>query len=156
MKLLDILNPASIKAPLSSTDKRGVINELVDLLARPADGSASRITDAQALKDAVWARETTRTTGIGHGLAIPHGKCGGVTDLAMAIGKPAVPIDFAAIDEKPVSLVVLLASPTDRTTDHIQALAKVSRLILMQDFREAIYNATSAEEIYRLLKQHDA
>ncbi len=156
MKLLDILNPASIKAPLSSTDKRGVINELVDLLAMPAGGSPSRVTDAQALKDAVWARETTRTTGIGHGLAIPHGKCGGVSDLAMAIGKPAAPIDFAAIDEKPVSLVVLLASPSDRTTDHIQALAKVSRLILMQDFREAIYNAGSADEIYRLLQQHDA
>jgi fructose-specific phosphotransferase system IIA component len=150
MNLLDILSPECIKAPLASSDKRGIIDELVDLL-----GAQRKVSDAGALKEAVWSREQTRTTGIGMGLAIPHGKCPGVTALAMAIGKPASPVEFQAIDNKPVRLVILLASPPDRTSDHIQALARVSRLMTMESFREAIYAAANAEEIYSLLKQHE-
>ncbi len=146
MNLLDILTPESIKAPLESTDKRGVIDELVDVLA-----GAGQVTQADALKEAVWVREQTRTTGIGHGLAIPHGKCEGVASLAMAIGKPAEPLDFEAIDSQPVKLVVLLASPVDRTSDHIQALARISRLMTLDDFRERIYGADDAAQIYELL-----
>jgi fructose-specific phosphotransferase system IIA component len=150
MNLLDILNPACVKVPLVATDKKGAIDELVDLLAE-----AGKVSDASALKEAVWARETTRTTGIGHALAIPHGKCEGVPDLAMAIGKPAEPIDFNSIDNKPVRLVVLLASPLDRTSDHIQALARISRLMTVEEFRTRIYEAASADEIYDLLQQQE-
>lgn len=150
MNLLDILTPDSIKAPLTSTDKQGVISELVDLLAQ-----TGRVRDPAALKDAVWTREQTRTTGIGHGLAIPHGKAAGLDSLAMAIGKPAQPMDFQAIDGRPVRLVVLLASPTDRTSDHIQALARITRLMTMEDFRERIYNAASAQEIYDLIRSQE-
>lgn len=150
MNLLDILSPESVKVPLDAHDKKGAIDELVDLLA-----ASGKVNDPQALKEAVWARETTRTTGIGHALAIPHGKCEGVPDLAMAIGKPAEPIDFASIDNKPVRLVVLLASPLDRTSDHIQALARISRLMTVEEFRNRIYDASSAEEIYDLLQQQE-
>jgi len=127
-----------------------VIHELVDVLA-----ASGRVTEPSALKDAVWAREQTRTTGIGHGLAIPHGKCAGMTALSMAIGKPAAPMDFEAIDGKPVRLVVLLASPPDRTSDHIQALARISKLMTMDEFRERIYAAGSAQEIHDLLRSQE-
>lgn len=147
MNLLDVLSINCIRCPLVATDKKGVIDELVDLLA-----AAGRVPDAKALKDAVWTREQTRTTGIGHGLAIPHGKCPGMPQLAIAIGKPAKPMDFEAIDGQPVKLVVLLASPPDRTSDHIQTLAQVSRLMIKDQFREQIYAAQSAQEIYDLLK----
>lgn len=150
MNLLDILDPASIKVPLQSSDKKGIIDELVDLLA--ANG---KVNDPKALKEAVWMRETTRTTGIGYALAIPHGKSEGVPDLAMAIGKPSEPIDFQSIDNRPVKLVVLLASPLDRTSDHIQALARISRLMTVEEFRNRIYDATTAEEIYDLLQQQE-
>lgn len=150
MNLLEILSPACVKVPLETGDKKSIIDELVDVLA--ADG---KVTDPQALKDAVWARETTRTTGIGHALAIPHGKCEGVPDLAMAIGKPARPVDFESIDNKPVRLVVLLASPLDRTSDHIQALARISRLMTVEEFRNRIYDAASAQELYELLQQQE-
>jgi fructose-specific phosphotransferase system IIA component len=150
MNLLDILSINCIKAPLASADKLGAIGELVEVLA-----ATGRVRDAAALKDAVWTREQTRTTGIGHGLAIPHGKSGGVESLAMAIGKPAKPMDFQAIDAKPVRLVVLLASPPDRTSDHIQALARISRLMTMEDFREKIYAAQSPEEIFELIKAQE-
>lgn len=150
MNLLDILSPACIRAPLVGTDKKSVIDELVDVLA-----AAGRVSDSKALKDAVWQREQTRTTGIGHGLAIPHGKCPGMSGLSMAIGKPSTPMDFEAIDGKPVKLIVLLASPPDRTSDHIQALARISRLMTMDQFREQIYAATTSQEIYDLLKTQE-
>jgi mannitol/fructose-specific phosphotransferase system IIA component (Ntr-type) len=78
-----------------------------------------------------------------------------MTALSMAIGKPAQPMDFEAIDGKPVKLIVLLASPPDRTSDHIQALARISRLMTMDEFRERIYAAQSAQEIYELLKSEE-
>ncbi len=150
MNLLDILSPQCVVAPLAATDKRGVINELVDVLA-----ASAKVSDAQGLKDAVWTREQTRTTGIGHGLAIPHGKSAGMPNLAMAIGKPAQPMDFEAIDGQPVKLIVLLASPPDRTSDHIQALARISRLMTMDDFRNQIYAASTPQEIYALLESKE-
>jgi fructose-specific phosphotransferase system IIA component len=150
MNLLDILNPACVKAPIAATGKKDAIDELVDLLV-----TAGRVSDGKALKDAVWTREQMRTTGIGAGLAIPHGKCAGMPGLAMAIGKPASPMDFEAIDGKPVRLVVLLASPPDRTGDHIQALARISRLMMMEQFRERIYAAATGDEIYDLLKSQE-
>jgi fructose-specific phosphotransferase system IIA component len=150
MNLLDILAPQCIKAPLAATDKRGVINELVDLLAY-----AGLVQDAESVKEAVWVREQTRTTGIGVGLAIPHGKSAGMSSLAMAIGKPAKPIDFEAIDGQPVRLVVLLASPPERYGDHIQALARISRLMTLDQFREQIYATQSAAEIFELLKSQE-
>ncbi|MBM4108484.1 MAG: PTS sugar transporter subunit IIA [Phycisphaerae bacterium] len=151
MNLLDVLTPESIRAPLQATDKWGVIAELVDVL-----GAAGKVKDVKALKEAVWTREQTRTTGIGNGLAIPHGKCAGMPGLAMAIGKPAQPMNFEAIDGQPVRLIVLLASPPDRTSDHIQALARISRLMTMDEFREKVYAAQTAEQIHELLKSQEA
>jgi len=151
MNLLDILSPDAIRVPLKATDKRGVIDELVDLLRE-----VGRVKDTESLKNAVWTREQTRTTGIGRGLAIPHGKCSGLEGLAMAIGKPAEAIDFEAIDNQPVRLVVLLASPPDRTSDHIQALARVSRLLGVESVRQGMYDASTADEIYELLKGQEA
>lgn len=151
MKLLDIISPDCIKAPLATGDKQGVIGELVDVLA-----AVGRVRDAKGLKDAVWAREQTRTTGIGNGLAIPHGKCAGVEQIAVAIGKPSAPMDFQAIDNKPVRLIVLLASPPDKTSDHIQALAHIARLMTMDQFREQVYAATSAAQIFELLRSQES
>ena len=150
MNLLDILSPSCIRVPLGTTDKKGVIGELVDLLA-----DAGKVSDPDDLKEAVWTRETARTTGIGYSLAIPHGKSAGVPDLAMAIGKPSEPIDFSAIDNKPVRLVVLLASPLDRTSDHIQALARISRLMASEEFRSQIYQASTSAQLLELLQSRE-
>ncbi len=151
MKLLDLITVDCIKAPLASDNKRGAIDELIDLLA-----GLGKVLDAPSLKEAVWAREQTRTTGIGHGLAIPHGKCPGMPSIALAIGKPSRPMEFQAIDGRPVRLVALLASPPDRTSDHIQALAHITRLMMMEDFREQIYAAPTREDVYELIRQHES
>ena len=151
MNLLQIVSMDCIKAPLTATDKKGVIDELVDVLH-----AAGKTGDPEPLKEAVWTRESTRTTGIGHALAIPHGKSETVKDLAMAIGVPAQPLDFASIDGRPVKLVVLLASPLDRTSDHIQALARISRMMAIEDFRERMYAADNAQQIFDLITEQEA
>jgi fructose-specific phosphotransferase system IIA component len=150
MRLTDILKPERIKVPLAATGKRGVIEELVGLLA--ADGA---VTDRERVLQAVLERESTRTTGIGGGLAIPHGKCSGVGDLAMALGKPAAPVDFESIDGKPVNLVILLVSPTDRTGPHIQALARISRIMSVDAFRHKLAAASDPRQVFQLIKDQD-
>jgi len=146
MNLKEILSVENIRCPLGADEKQDAINELVDVLAQ-----SGRIDNPDALKDAVWTREQTRTTGIGHGLAIPHGKCNGMDSLSIAIGKPGSPMDFDSMDGQPVELIVLLASPTDRTSEHIQVLAQVSRMINNAEFREKIYDAPDAQSIYDMI-----
>ena len=148
MNITDILSPTAVKVPLVSNEKRAAIDELVDLLA---DGGL--IKDPEGLKRVVWEREQQRSTGIGDGLAIPHGKIESSQELVMAIGRPAEPIDFDALDEQPVALIVLLCSPPARTADHIQALGKISRIMSDASFREAAYSASDAETLYRLFKE---
>src|SRR5688572_1297465 len=109
MRLSEILKPQNIKVPLAAKTKSEAIAELVQVLADSGD-----VTDAKKVLDAVMEREATRTTGIGNGLAIPHGKCNGTGNLVMAIGKAATPIDFQAIDGRPVSIIWMLASPPDK------------------------------------------
>ena len=150
MNLLDILSPECIRVPLQTTDKKAVIDELVDLLQ-----ASGKVADAAAVKHAVWSREMTRTTGIGYALAIPHGKSESVNDLAIAIGLPKEPIDFQSVDDKPVKLVVLLASPLDRTTDHIQMLARISKMMAVESFREATFAASSSQELYDIIREHE-
>ena len=106
------------------------------------------LKDAKKVLDSVLDREATRTTGIGNGLAIPHGKCAGTDHLVMAIGKPANPIDFQAIDGRPVTIIWLLNSPPDKTGPHIHALARISRLMTIDRFRQALTLAKTPQEIF--------
>lgn len=146
MRLTEILKPANIKVPLAATAKVDAITELVEVLA--ANGE---LLDAKRVIDAVLDREATRTTGIGNGLAIPHGKCAGTNHLVMAIGKPAQPIEFQAIDARPVTIIWMLASPPEMTTPHIQALARISRLMTVDKFRVALNGAKTSDEVYNLI-----
>jgi len=143
MRLSEILKPANIKVPLEAKTKSDAIAELVNVLA--ANGEVS---NPKQVLEAVLDRETTRTTGIGNGLAIPHGKCDGTANLAMAIGRPATPIDFQSIDGRPVTLIWLLTSPRDKTGPHIHALARISRLMTIDKFRQAMATAKTSQELF--------
>ena len=151
MRITDILALDSVKVPLAATEKHAIIDELVDLLA-----SNGRCADADGVKRAVWERESQRSTGIGEGLAIPHGKCGGTQGLVLAMGKPAQPIEFGSIDKKPVQLVILLVSPPEKKDEHIQALGKTSKIMTSADFRQRAYAANDATELFRLFREADA
>ncbi len=152
MRLSEILKPQNIKIGIESSAKADAIAELVNLLE--ANGE---IVDGKKVLESVLDREATRTTGIGNGLAIPHGKSPGTPKLSMAIGKPAAPIDFQSIDGRPVTIIWLLTSPPDQAGVHIKALAAISRLMTSDKFRFAMNNAKTAEEMYDIvLKQEIA
>lgn len=150
MILTQILQPACVKVPLEGKNKKAVITELVDML-----DANKLVLDKSAVLDAVLMREQTQSTGIGSGLAIPHGKCKAVDKLVMAIGITQKPIDFASIDKKPVTIIILLVSPADQTGPHIQALARISRIMLDEQFRQKLEKAASAEEVYKLVSNKD-
>jgi fructose-specific phosphotransferase system IIA component len=145
MVLTQMLEPTCVKVPLEGVDKNSVITELIDLL-----DENGLLTDRETALEAVFTRESIRGTGIGTGIAIPHGRCTGVNESVMAIGIAHEPVDFKSIDGKPVSIVILLVSPADQTGPHIQALARISRFMLDKEFKEALEKSPSAESVYEL------
>ena len=147
MRILELLSPSCVRVPLHSTQKQEILDELVDLLTENG-----LCPDAASVKRAVWERETQRSTGIGEGLAIPHGKCAALPGLVLAIGKPAQPIEFGSIDKKPVQLVILLVSPPEKKDEHIQALGKISKIMTSSEFRQRAYAATTAAELHALFR----
>jgi len=151
MRLTEILQPDCLKVPLTGSDKESAIAELVDLLE-----AADVLQDRNAVLNAVLTREKTRSTGIGSGIAIPHGKCSAVKELVMAVGIAKEPIDFQSVDGNPVKIILLLVSPADQTGPHIQALARISRVMLDDNFKKKLENAKSVEEAERLLKEKEA
>ena len=150
MILTQILQPDCVKVPLEGKDKNTVITELVDLL-----DSAGLLLDRDNVLEAVLVREKTRSTGIGMGLAVPHGKCKGVKELIMAVGIARDPVNFESVDGKPVSIVVLLASPSNQTGPHIQALARISRIMLDEPFKQQLIDSESADKLYELLSNRE-
>ena len=150
MLLTQILQQSCVKVPLEGKEKETAKTELVELL--DVNGL---LLDKKVVLEAVFTREQTRSTGIGSGIAIPHGKCKAVKELVMALGIAGEPIDFASVDGKPVNIVILLASPIDQTGPHIQALARISRLMLDEEFRRAIVEASSADDVYELLSKKE-
>ena len=152
MMFTEILQPGCVKVPVDSTDKKSVIIELVNLVDQNTRGL---VLDKQAVLDAVLQREEARSTGIGSGIAIPHGKCMAIKELTMAIGVAKTPIEFGSVDGKGVKLLILLLSPSDQTGPHIQALAKISRLMLDNGFKEKLERAATAEEAYKLISKRE-
>jgi len=151
MKILDILTKNCVRVPLEATEKIAAIAELVGLMHEQG-----MLDDHDEVLRAVLAREETRSTGIGLGLAVPHGKSTGCHSLVMAIGKPKTPIDFGSPDGRPCALIVALASPVDKTGPHIQALAGISRLWQTADFRIAVSQAETADALCEAIQRHEA
>ena len=150
MQLTDILKPDCVKVPLDGASKPEVIEELLALLA-----AAGRLQESYAaVRQAVFDREAIRSTGVGQGFALPHGKTPAITTMSLAIGRTAEPIGFDAIDGQPVSIVVLLVSPAQQTGQHIQALAHISRIMTDKGLRPRLWAASTAAALYKLLESY--
>ncbi len=151
MKITEILERQCVRVPLKATEKNAVIAELVDVLCE-----AGHAADREDFLQTILAREQTRSTGIGLGLAVPHGKPASCRNLVMALGKAAEPIEFDSADGRPVTVVAMLASPADQTGPHIQALAHVSRLWQTNGFRVAMAQATTADELFAAIERYQS
>ena len=150
MKLSNLLSPELIKIPLESQNKEGVIRELVDVLAQNG-----KVTDSDSVLEAVLEREKVMSTGVGQGIAIPHGKTESATGVVAAMGISPGDIDFQAIDEQPVHIVFLLLAPPYETGLHLKALSRVSRLLSKEDFREKLLRASSPEEAMQFIRDEE-
>ena len=147
MDLLKLISPDVCRVPIEVDDRRGVIRELVAHLA-----GLGLVDDVDGITDVVWEREMQRTTGIGEGLAVPHGRCPTLKELAIALGVPSKPVDFQSFDRKPVQFVVLVLSPPDAISDHIQVLGGISRLMADAGFRRSAFAAGSPDELSELFR----
>ena len=146
MHLNDIIDERCIKITLQKKSKRGLIKEMVDLL-----DSAGKITDKDKVLDSVLTREKLMSTGVGKGVAIPHGKSEGVTHIQAAFGKTAEDVDFQSLDGKPVRLIFLLVGPEENPILHIKALSRISRLTSHKKFCQKLLQATSPDDVIGIL-----
>jgi PTS system nitrogen regulatory IIA component len=146
MNLKTVLTPETIKLHLKGTTKDEIINELLDILC-----AAHKIPDRQAAYNAVIEREKKMSTGMKHGIAIPHGKSPTITDLVACIGISDEEVDFEALDNKSCRIFIMTLSPVEKTGPHLQFLAEISLLFKSAEKRNAILEAETVEELLKIL-----
>jgi mannitol/fructose-specific phosphotransferase system IIA component (Ntr-type) len=142
----DLLKPGRIRVPLAGRDKAAVLRELVALVA--ADGGGGQFQDVLR---AVEAREAVLSTGMGYGVAVPHGTSPALPDLRLAAGTTAEPVGFDSLDGQPVRLVFLLVGPEHAAAAHLKALSRIARLVRREPFRQRLLEARDADAFYRSL-----
>lgn len=146
-KKLDIL-PQHVKLRMTAPDKNGVIKELLDVLS-----SKGLLTDQKAAEQIIFERETSMSTGMENGVAIPHGKTDTVDSLLVAVGLHAEGVDFDAVDGQLSRIFILTLSPASKSGPHIRFLAQVSRLLRKPEIRSRLLAAQSKEEVIAILAQ---
>ena len=150
MRITDLLDARSILLNASPKSKNEALDQIVDLMVK-----SEKINDKEAYRKQVYAREEESTTGIGEGIAIPHGKCDAVTKpgLAAMVVKDGVDID--SLDGEPVTLVFLIAAPNTEDNIHLDVLSKLSVLLMNEEFTEALRNAETVEEFMGIINDAD-
>ena len=146
MSLKKNLAPAMVRTAMSGRTKEEIIDELLAVL-----DATGKIKDLNRAKTAVWERERKMSTGMEHGIAIPHGKTDAVNELIACVGVSEHEVDFSSLDGKPARIFVMTLSPLDRTGPHIQFLAEISQLLRSAERREQCIAASSAEELLKVI-----
>ena len=148
MNLKSILTADTVSLDLKGTVKEEIINELLDILV-----NAGKIKDRVAAYNAIMDREQKMSTGMKHGIAIPHGKTNTIQDLVACIGVSEKPVDFDSLDHEPCRIFIMTLSPVEKTGPHLQFLAEISLLFKSAEKRLDILNADSPEAIIRILSE---
>ena len=151
MNITDILDEDSVIVELTSRDKKGVLEELVSVLVEHG-----KLKDKEKPVQILLERERLGSTGIGDGIAIPHGKMKEIKSIICSFGRTRTGIDFQSIDEKPTHLFFLLLAPEDSASEHLQALARLSRLLKDDQLRKRLLEADSKRKIYHIIAEVDA
>jgi PTS system nitrogen regulatory IIA component len=150
MKIIDLLAPNCILPDLQATNKKEVLEELAKTLT-PGPDDIQLQTVMEVLQD----RERLGSTGIGDNIAIPHGKLPKLSRLMLCFGRSLKGVDFDSMDGKPSHIFFMLLAPVNSAGLHLKALAKISRMLMSQPFRENLLKAQGSEEIYRLIAERD-
>ncbi|TDM03631.1 PTS fructose transporter subunit IIABC [Macrococcus carouselicus] len=150
MRITDLLTRSTIAMDLNAETKDQVIDELVETL-----WNAGKLNDREAYRTAIHAREAQSTTGIGEGIAIPHAKTDAVKIPAIAFGKSKPGVDYESLDGTPAHLFFMIAAPAGGAQTHLDALAKLSGILMNEAVRAELLNAKSKEEVLSIIDQHD-
>jgi len=150
MKIGDLLTPTAIAADLKAKDKDGVLTELTDAILKVKSG-LDRAEVIRVLKE----RERLGSTGIGDGVAIPHGKLKDIDTLLISFGRSRQGVDFDSMDGKPAHLFFLLIAPEDSVGIHLKTLARISKLLKNSSVRRRLQDAADAEEILRIITSEE-
>ncbi len=150
MNIFSLLNTQTILPNLEASDKAEVLDKMVSSLEDKVSNG-----ELEKIKEAVFEREKIMSTGVGKGLAIPHGKAAGIEQTYAAFAILKDPVDYEAIDDQPVDMVFLLVGPQASNSLHIKMLSRISRLMNNSDFRERLRECNSAEQIIEQFKEEE-
>ena len=150
MKITDLLKKESISLKAAPTNKAEGLEMAISLMEK-----AGNISDYKAYKEQVFFRETEGTTGIGDGIAIPHGKCDAVKSPGLAAMVIPGGVEYEALDGEPVDLLFLIAAPNTKDNIHLDVLAKLSRLLMHDDFVKSLKSASSPDEFLAICDKYD-
>ncbi|ALM56310.1 PTS fructose transporter subunit IIABC [Staphylococcus equorum] len=150
MRITELLTKDTIAMDLSSTEKNGVIDELVNQLDK-----AGKLNNVTTFKEAIHNRESQSTTGIGEGIAIPHAKVAAVDTPAIAFGKSKTGVDYQSLDMQPAHLFFMIAAPEGGAQTHLDALAKLSGILMDEKVREDLLHANSPQEVLQIIDKAD-
>ena len=150
MRITDLLDARSILLNALPKSKNEALDQIVDLMVK-----SEKINDKEAYRKQVYAREEESTTGIGEGIAIPHGKCDAVTKPGLAAMVVKDGVDFDSLDGEPVTLMFLIAAPNTEDNIHLDVLSKLSVLLMNEEFTEALRNAETVEEFMGIINDAD-
>ena len=149
MKICDVLQKEAILSDLKAQNKKGILEELV------APGAAIANVNQEDLVKVLMERERLGSTGIGGGIGIPHGKMRDLESLVLGFGLSRKGVDFESLDSKPTHIFFLLVTPENSTGLHLKLLARISRILKNEPFKERLLNASDAEEIFGIIKEED-
>lgn len=152
MKIFDFLNEKAISADLKSGDKKEIMQELTELLVKSGE-LKPKMRDA--VVKTLLNREALGSTGIGQGVAIPHGKCDYIKELVGAFGISKKGINFDSLDGEPAYIFFLLLAPIESSGPHLKALARISKLLKDKYFRDSLRNADSEKTLLKIIKEED-
>ena len=144
---MTVLNTDMIALHLSGETKDEIVDELIDIAMK-----SGKVKDREAAKASVLERETRMSTGMKHGIAIPHGKTSAVSELVACVGVSEKEVDFEALDHKGCKIFIMTLSPPEKTGPHLQFLAEVSMLFRSEEKRQAILASSTAQEVLDILK----
>ncbi|NIQ90552.1 MAG: PTS sugar transporter subunit IIA [Deltaproteobacteria bacterium] len=150
MKILDILDKECIIPELRSRTKEEVLEELTGALL-----NCKANLDKESLVEVLLERERLGSTGIGDGIAIPHGKVQDLDELVLSFGRSTQGIEFDSMDGRPTHLFFLLIAPENSAGIHLRALAKISRLLKSSHFRQRLLEAETEEELFEVIQEED-
>lgn len=151
MRISDLLNQENIAVLLQNQNKRGIIEELLDLAMK-----SGHIKDRAVALEAILKREELMSTGLEKGVAVPHAKSNVATELTMALGISKQGIDFESADGEPAHLFFFLLAPESAAGPNIQALAQIARLTSQDSLRMALKNVETADEVLEIIKKFEA